>query len=85
MTQPSQPLPGGDPEDLAGLSYEQARAALDQVVAALESSTVNLELSLALWERGNTLADICQAHLDGARERIEAARPGLTNGTPDPQ
>ena len=34
-------------------------------------------MSLALWERGTALADICQAHLDGARERIEAARPGL--------
>lgn len=77
MTAPSQSLPGGNPEDLAGLSYEQARAALDQVVAELESSTVNLEMSLSLWERGNALADICQAHLDGARERIEQKRPGV--------
>lgn len=77
MSQAS-PLPGGPPEDLPGLSYERARAALDEVVAQLESSTVNLELSLALWERGNALADICQAHLDGARSRIEAARPGFT-------
>lgn len=79
MSEPTQSLPGGAAEDLVGLSYEQARAALDQVVTELESSTVNLEMSLALWERGNALADICQAHLDGARERIEAARPGLTN------
>ena len=83
MTESSAPLPGGNPEDLAGLSYEQARAALDQVVSELESSTVNLEMSLALWERGTTLADICQAHLDGARERIEAARPGLTATQPE--
>lgn len=66
------------------MSYEQARAALDQVVAELESSTVDLETSLALWERGNTLADICQAHLDGARQRIEAARPGLTDNDAGP-
>ena len=83
MTEPSTPLPGGTPEDLTSLSYEQARAALDQVVTELESSTVNLEMSLALWERGNALADICQAHLDGARERIEAARPGLTGNSPE--
>jgi exodeoxyribonuclease VII small subunit len=75
MSEPTTSLPGGAPEDLASLSYEQARAALDQVVTELESSTVNLEMSLALWERGNALADICQAHLDGARQRIEAARP----------
>ena len=78
MSATSLPLPGGTPEGLASLTYEQARAALDQVVSELESSTVNLEMSLALWERGSALADICQAHLDGARERIEAARPGLT-------
>ena len=86
MTEPTEPiratapaasLPGGNHEELASLSYEQARAALDTVVSELESSTVNLEMSLALWERGTALADICQAHLDGARERIEAARPGL--------
>lgn len=71
-------LPGGDPAGLSALSYEEARSALDAVVAELESSTVNLEMSLALWERGNALADICQAHLDGARQRIESARPGLT-------
>ncbi len=82
MTEPAAPLPGGDGERLAELTYEQAREALDRVVAALESSTVNLELSLALWERGNALADICQAHLDGARERIEAVRPGLTRSGP---
>jgi exodeoxyribonuclease VII small subunit len=77
MSEPSPQLPGGAPGDLAGLSYEKAREALDQVVARLESSTIDLEMSLALWERGNALADICQAHLDGARQRIEAARPGL--------
>lgn len=75
-------LPGGPAEDLAALSYEQARAALDQVVEQLESSTVHLELSVQLWERGNQLADICQGHLDGARERIESARPGLVGGAP---
>jgi exodeoxyribonuclease VII small subunit len=88
MSEASVTLPGGSPEQLAGLSYEQARAALDEVVAQLESSSVNLELSVQLWERGNALADLCQAHLDGARERIEAARPGLTTrggGEPAPQ
>ncbi len=82
MTETAPALPGGDGDHLDELSYEQAREALDRVVAALESSTVNLELSLALWERGNALADICQAHLDGARERIEAVRPGLTRSGP---
>jgi exodeoxyribonuclease VII small subunit len=29
---------------------------------------------LALWERGEQLATICQAWLDGAKAKIEAAR-----------
>lgn len=55
------------------LSYEQARAELEDVVRRLEAGGVPLEDSLALWERGEELAGICQAWLDGARERLEAA------------
>ena len=56
------------------LSYEQARTELAAVVERLEAGGTALEDSLALWERGEKLADICQRWLDGARERIEAAR-----------
>jgi exodeoxyribonuclease VII small subunit len=56
------------------MSYEQARAELAQVVEKLEAGGVTLEESLALWERGEALADICQTKLDGARERLDAAR-----------
>lgn len=55
------------------LSYEQARAELEDVVRRLEAGGVPLEESLALWERGEELAGICQAWLDGARERLNAA------------
>ncbi|MEV4704093.1 exodeoxyribonuclease VII small subunit [Couchioplanes caeruleus] len=56
------------------LSYEQARGELATVVEKLEQGGASLEESLALWERGEKLADVCQRWLDGARERIEAAR-----------
>jgi exodeoxyribonuclease VII small subunit len=56
------------------LSYEQARTELATVVERLEQGGSSLEESLALWERGERLADICQRWLDGARERIDAAR-----------
>lgn len=56
------------------LSYEQARAELASVVERLEAGGTSLEESLALWERGEQLAGICQRWLDGARERIDAAR-----------
>ena len=56
------------------LSYESAREELIEVVRKLETGGITLEESLALWERGEKLADVCQRRLDGARERIEAAR-----------
>lgn len=62
------------------LSYEQAREELLQVVQQLESGGATLSQSLALWERGEKLADICQAWLDGARARIDAARTQRTAG-----
>jgi exodeoxyribonuclease VII small subunit len=56
------------------LSYEQAREELIVIVQRLESGGVPLEESLALWERGEQLAAICQSWLDGAKAKIEAAR-----------
>jgi exodeoxyribonuclease VII small subunit len=55
------------------LSYEQAREELVEVVRRLEGGGTNLEESLALWERGEKLAQICQAWLDGAKRRLDAA------------
>jgi exodeoxyribonuclease VII small subunit len=56
------------------LSYEEARTELAGVVERLETGGSSLEESLALWERGEKLADICERWLEGARARIEAAR-----------
>src|SRR3954471_20932456 len=56
------------------LRYEQARTELATVVERLEQGGASLEESLALWERGEKLADVCQRWLDGARARIDAAR-----------
>ena len=55
------------------LSYEAAREELVEVVRRLESGGTNLEDSLALWERGEKLAQICQGWLDGAKARLDAA------------
>ena len=59
--------------DQPDLSYEEAREELIDVVRRLESGGGSLEESLALWERGEQLATICQAWLDGARKRLDAA------------
>lgn len=55
------------------MTYEAAREELIEVVRRLESGGSNLEESLALWERGERLAQICQSWLDGAKQRLEAA------------
>jgi exodeoxyribonuclease VII small subunit len=55
------------------LSYEQARAELRDIVQALESGGQPLEESLALWQRGEELAAICQQWLQGARTRLDDA------------
>ena len=55
------------------LPYEQAREELVEVVRRLEAGGTTLEESLALWERGEQLATVCQQWLDGARRRLEAA------------
>jgi exodeoxyribonuclease VII small subunit len=54
-------------------SYEAAREELVDVVRRLEAGGTTLEESLALWERGERLATICQDWLDGARQRLDAA------------
>lgn len=62
------------PADVQTLSYEQAREELVAVVSRLEAGGVSLEESLALWERGEALADRCEAWLEGAKARLAAAR-----------
>ena len=54
-------------------SYEAAREELVEVVRRLETGGTTLEESLALWERGEKLATLCQEWLDGARQRLDAA------------
>ncbi len=65
------------------LSYEAAREELLDVVRQLEAGGLPLEKSLALWERGEELAQICQNWLDGARARLDARRPGEGPGSAD--
>ena len=55
-------------------TYEEAREELIEVVRRLETGGTTLEESLALWERGEQLASICQEWLEGARARLEEAK-----------
>lgn len=55
------------------LTYEDARAQLEQVVRELEQQNVSLESSMELWQRGEELAKICEAWLSGARKKLADA------------
>ena len=74
MTQDNSPTAAPDLSDIDGLGYEQAREQLVQIVSRLEAGGTTLEESLQLWERGEALAGRCEQWLDGARERLDAAR-----------
>ena len=74
----SDPRPA--PQDL---SYEEAREELVEVVRTLEQGGTTLEESLALWERGEALAQACEAWLNGARKRLDAAIEGAEDTEPD--
>ena len=54
-------------------TYEAAREELGEVVRQLEQGGATLEQSLALWERGEELAAVCQRWLDGAQAKLDAA------------
>ena len=64
-------------------TYEQAVAELADIVRKLEAGDVPLSSAMDLWERGEELAGVCTAWLDGAKARIDAAARAADG--PDPQ
>lgn len=57
--------------DIAGLSFEQALKQLEEIVQRLEKGQVDLEDSIAIYERGTALKAHCEAKLRDAEARIE--------------
>lgn len=64
--------------------YEQARDELIELVKRLEAGGLTLEQSLALWERGEELAGICEEWLEGARARLATALARREQGEQPP-
>ncbi len=58
------------PVPVEQLSYEQAFAELESIVASLETEQKSLEEAIALFERGQLLAKHCQTLLENAELRI---------------
>jgi len=53
------------------MSFEAALKELEAIVARLEQGEVDLEDSIALYERGQTLKAHCEAKLKTAEGRLE--------------
>ena len=70
------------PERVVGVHFFNPAPVLKliEVVRTLEAGGTTLEESLALWERGEELATLCQHWLDRARERLAAAAPADDQG-----
>jgi exodeoxyribonuclease VII small subunit len=58
--------------DVEAMTYEQARDELTKVLNQLEAGSVTLDQSMALWERGEVLAQKCEQWLAGARAKLDA-------------
>lgn len=60
-----------EPAEIATLTFEQALAELEQIVARLESGQAPLEDSIRMYERGAALKVHCETRLEAARLRVE--------------
>ena len=57
--------------DIASLPFDKALAELETIVTRLESGKVDLEQSIAIYERGEALKKHCEKLLKDAEARIE--------------
>lgn len=70
-----------EPAGIETMTFEQALAELEQIVARLESGQAPLEDSIRMYERGAALKTHCEARLEAARLRVEKIVMGA-NGAP---
>ena len=62
------------------LSFEAARARLEQVVEQLGQGDLSLQEAIDLYEEGQALAQLCQKQLDDAEFRISELASGTQEG-----
>ncbi len=60
-----------DPPSIEQMSFEAALSELEDIVSRLEQGEVDLEDSIALYERGTALKQHCEKKLKGAEARLE--------------
>jgi exodeoxyribonuclease VII small subunit len=67
----------------AELTFEQAQAELEQIVARLEQGQASLDDAVALWERGEELYAFCRAKLDSAQGKVEELARRVEQSRPE--
>ena len=71
-------------EPIEEMSFEEAMAELEQVVAKLESGQAPLDQSIDLYERGAKLKERCEGRLKDAELRVNkiiAGKDGAAKGS----
>ena len=61
----------GDSQKIEDMSFETALAELEGIVQQLESGDVELEKSIAIYERGAALKSHCEKKLREAELKVE--------------
>ena len=59
------------PEEIRSLTFEQARAQLEELVRRMESGSMPLEELIGAYERGSLLTTHCRELLAGLQRRVE--------------
>lgn len=66
------------------MSFEEALAELELIVRQLEAGDVELEKSIAIYERGAALKSLCEARLKSAELKVEQIVQGAAGPTTEP-
>lgn len=74
-------MPENTAVPVSELSFEKALSELESIVQRLEQGKVDLEESIAIYERGEALKSHCEGLLKEAEGRVERIRLGA-NGRP---
>lgn len=69
------------PTDPASISYADAAAELDRILAALDGDHVDVDVLAAHVERASVLITVCRDRISSARIHVERAVAGLASAT----
>jgi len=69
-------------EERDDLTFEEAVARIDEIVASLERGDAQLDKSLALFEEGVKLIEACSAMLDTAEQKVVNLQKAMNSEQP---